>query len=202
METYSYAEDGAPAGAPLLLLLHGTGGDEHDLMGLCRRLMPEAHILSLRGDVSENGAPRFFRRLGMGVYDMADLARATAKLGAFIAGRVTTLAPGSVAALGYSNGANLLASLLFTSPTLLDRTVLLHPLIPFAPPAQPGLAGRRVLITAGRRDPIAPAAGTEALGAYFESQGADVEVVWHAGGHEIGREEIAAAADFLRGPPG
>jgi phospholipase/carboxylesterase len=199
--SYHYAEVAAPPGAPLLFLLHGTGGNENDLIGLGRQLMPNAHLISPRGDVLEGGAPRFFKRLGMGVYDMDDLARATTKLADFIRERVAAMTPSAVAALGYSNGANILASVLFTAPVLIDRAVLMHPLIPFAPPAQPGLAGHGVLITAGRRDPIAPAAATEALADYFMVQGAVTRVAWHEGGHELQRPELAAAQAFLASSP-
>jgi phospholipase/carboxylesterase len=197
MDSYHYAEVAAPAGAPLLIVLHGTGGDENDLIELGRSLMPDAHIISPRGDVSEGGALRFFRRAGMGVYDMADLARATGKMAAFLEERATALKPSSVTTLGYSNGANLLAGVLFSSPSLIDRAVLMHPLIPFVPPIQPGLAGRRVLITAGRRDEISPPSTTEALARYFIGQKTDIEVAWHEGGHELRREEVAAVKTFL-----
>ena len=197
MADYAYAEVAAPVGAPLLFLLHGTGGDENDLLDLGHSVLPGAHLISPRGDVSENGAPRFFRRLGMGVYDMADLQRATEKLATFMAVHAARVRPTWVGALGYSNGANVLASVLFTRPGLVDRAVLMHPLIPFAPAPQPALANRRVLVTAGRHDPIAPFAGTEQLGAYFAAQGAKVDVVAHDGGHELRREEVLAARDFL-----
>jgi phospholipase/carboxylesterase len=199
MDGYQFAEVAAPAGAPLLILLHGTGGDETDLIELGRSVLPQAHIVAPRGDVSEAGALRFFRRTGMGVYDMADLARATAKMIAFIAARREALAPPSVQALGFSNGANILAAVLFEAPQLVERAVLMHPLVPFVPPPQPGLAGRRVLLTAGRRDPMAPAGTTEALAAYFAGQGAAVETAWHEGGHELRREEVAAVKGFLAG---
>jgi len=195
--TYVFAETAAPAGAPLLFLLHGTGGDETDLLDLGRQLMPTAHLVSPRGDVSEAGAPRFFKRLGMGVYDMADLHRATAKMAAFMRERIAAAQPESVAALGYSNGANILASVLFEMPDLIDRAVLMHPLIPFTPKPQPGLAGRHVLITAGRRDPISPAATTEHLSSYFAAQGATTRSAWHDGGHEIRPTELTEARQFL-----
>jgi phospholipase/carboxylesterase len=197
MEAYHYAEVAAREGAPLLILLHGTGGDENNLIDLGRSLMPDAHLIAPRGDVSEGGQLRFFRRTGMGVYDMDDLARATSKMAAFIDDRSAALKPSSVTALGYSNGANILASVLFGSPDLVDRAVLMHPLIPFAPPAQPALADRQVLITAGRRDPICPPKATEALAQYFAGQGAAMEIAWHDGGHELRREEIEAVKTFL-----
>jgi len=198
MDSYTFAEVAALAGAPLFILLHGTGGNEHDLIELGRDLLPGAHLIAPRGDVSENGALRFFRRTGEGVYDMADLARATAKLGGFIAAQRARLGAPSVTALGYSNGANILASVLFAAPALVDRAVLMHPLIPFTPPPQTGLAGRPVLITAGRRDPIGPAAVTQRLADYLTEQGARVSLAWHEGGHELRAAEVTAAADFLR----
>lgn len=194
---YVYAELAAPAGAPLLILLHGTGGDEHDLIGLGRDLMAGAHLVSPRGDVDENGALRFFRRTAEGVYDTADLARATHKLAAFIRARIAATGATQVAALGYSNGANILATTLFAAPELVGRAVLMHPLIPFTPPPQPRLAGRAVLLTAGRHDPIAPAPLTEALADWFARQGARVQTAWHTGGHELRPAEIAAAKAFL-----
>jgi len=197
MESYIYAEVAAPAGAPLLLLLHGTGGDENDLLDLGRAVLPGAHLISPRGDVSENGAPRFFRRVALGVYDIADLERATDKLCRFIAEQAQRTTPAWVGALGYSNGANVLASVTFKQPSLIDRAVLMHPLIPFTPPPQPGLAGRRILITAGRGDPIAPFERTELLVSYFAAQGATTELVAHDGGHQLRREEVSAARAFF-----
>ena len=198
MDSYHFAEVAAPAGAPLVVLLHGTGGNENDLLGLGRELLPTAHLIAPRGDVSEGGALRFFRRTGEGVYDMDDLARATAKLAAFLAAQRQRLGASVAYALGYSNGANILASVMFSAPALVERAVLMHPLIPFVPPPQPALAGRSVLVTAGRRDPICLPAMTERLAAYFASQGARVSTVWHEGGHELRAAEVGAAGDFLR----
>jgi phospholipase/carboxylesterase len=197
MESYIYAEKAAPPGSPLVVLLHGTGGDESDLLELGQLAAPQAHLIAPRGDVSEHGAPRFFRRLGMGVYDMVDLGRATEKLARFVAEQVARVNPAWVGALGFSNGANVLASLLFAHPELVERAVLMHPLIPFDPPAQPGLARKRVLITAGRSDRVAPFAGTEKLAAYFRAQGAAVDLITHAGGHEVRSEETSAARQLL-----
>ena len=196
--TYQFAEVAAAPGSPLLFLFHGTGGNETDLIDLGRQFMPEAHLIAPHGDVAEGGATRFFRRTGEGVYDMADFARATEKMTRFIAEQVERLASSSVAALGHSNGANILASVLFDAPAHIDRAVLMHPLIPFAPAPQPALAGRQILITAGRRDPIAPAALTERLAGYFVAQGADASISWHDGGHELRQTELTAARQFLR----
>ena len=195
--TYVFAEVAAPQGSPLLFLLHGTGGDETDLLVLGRQVMPGAHLVSPRGDVDEAGAPRIFKRLGMGVYDMDDLARAISKLANFMRERIAVVQPSSVAALGYSNGANVLASVLFEAPELIDRAVLMHPLIPFAPQPQSGLAGRRVLITAGRRDPISPVVRTEQLADYFTTHGAEARIAWHDGGHELRATEVGEAQGFL-----
>lgn len=188
---------GAPGG-PLLFTFHGTGGDESQFPGLARQLVPGATIVSPRGDVSEHGAARFFRRTGEGVYDTEDLARATAKMAAFVRAHVEAAKPSAVLGFGYSNGANILASVVFAEPALFDATVLMHPLIPFEPRVDGDLAGRRVLVTAGRRDPICPPNLTARLEAHLRALGADAKVEWHEGGHEIRENEIAAARLFLQ----
>ena len=186
---------GAAPDSPVLFLFHGTGGDEHQFIDLGAQLLPGARRVAPRGDVSEAGAARYFRRTGEGRYDMADLTRATGKMADFVAAR--TPSPAARFGLGYSNGANILASVLFSRPELFDRAVLMHPLIPFEPAPQPGLVGKRVLITAGRRDPICPPPATERLADWFSAQGAVVEMVWHAGGHDIRPEELQAARVLL-----
>ncbi|MGN6768673.1 MAG: alpha/beta hydrolase [Rhizobiaceae bacterium] len=198
-EGYSYAErKGVPGGA-LFLTFHGTGGDEHQFTGLAAQLMPDATVISPRGDVSEYGAARFFRRTGEGVYDMADLALRTKKMKRFVADLKAKHSPSSVIGLGYSNGANILASVLFEAAGLFDDAVLMHPLIPFEPPENPALKDVRILITAGRNDPICPPPLTERLGDYFRRQGAELRLKWHDGGHGIEPVEIAAIRDFLAG---
>jgi phospholipase/carboxylesterase len=184
-------------GGPLLFVFHGTGGDENQLAALGRELVPAATIVSPRGDVSEFGAARFFRRAGEGVYDMADLARASARMAVFAAAHVQSAKPSAVLGLGYSNGANILAATLFDAPTLFDAAALMHPLIPFEPNVRGSLAGKRVLITAGRRDPICPPDLTARLEAYLRADGADVTMEWHEGGHELRPNEIEAARRFL-----
>lgn len=181
---------GAP-GRPILFTLHGTGGDENQFFDFARQLLPEATIVSPRGDVSEYGAARFFRRTGEGVYDMVDLARATDKLAAFVSQMAAEHGASAVLGMGFSNGANILANVLIEKG-LFDASALLHPLIPFQPKANPALAGRKVLITAGERDPISPAPVTQALAGYYESQKADVTTVWHPGGHDIRPNEVEA----------
>ncbi|MGX8011622.1 alpha/beta hydrolase [Mesorhizobium sp. ORM8.1] len=183
---------GSPGG-PLLFVLHGTGADENQLLTFGRELLPTATIVSPRGDVSEQGAARFFRRAGEGVYDMDDLARATEKMAGFVKTHVEATRPSAVFGLGYSNGANILASVVFAEPDLFDATALMHPLIPFEPEVQGSLAGRHILITAGKRDPICPPNLTSRLEAYLRADGADVTVEWHDGGHEVRPNEIEAA---------
>lgn len=194
---YIAAETAGRPGAPLVFTFHGTGGDERQLHGLGTELVPGAHVISPRGDVDEHGHARFFRRRAEGVYDMEDLGYRTGRMAGFLAAERARVGAGEAIGLGYSNGANILASVAFARPEIVDRLVLMHPLIPFAPPPQAGLAGRRVLITAGRRDPIAPAVQTEALALWFETQGAEVTLTWHPGGHEVAAAEIEAARAFL-----
>ena len=189
---------GSPGG-PLLFVFHGTGGDEAQLVSLGRDLVPQATIISPRGDVSEHGAARFFRRTGEGVYDMDDLARATGKMAEFVKAHVEAAKPSVVLGLGYSNGANILASLVFAMPTLFDASVLMHPLIPFEPEINGSLAGRHILVTAGKRDPICPPNLTTRLEAYLRADGADVTVEWHEGGHEVRPNEIEAARRLFAG---
>ncbi|MDH4987794.1 alpha/beta hydrolase [Aminobacter anthyllidis] len=178
--------------SPLVFAFHGTGGDENQLLGFAQELVPGATIVSPRGDVSEIGAARFFRRTGEGVYDMDDLARATDKMAGFVRAHIAAAKPSRVLALGYSNGANILASVLFAEPGLFDAVALMHPLIPFAPDVKGSLAGRQVLVTAGRRDPICPPELTSRLDAYLRQVGADVSLEWHEGGHEVRPNEIDA----------
>ncbi len=192
-------EEGAQGG-PLLFVFHGTGADETQFLGFGRVLVPDATIVAPRGDVSEMGAARYFRRTGEGVYDMADLARATAKMTAFVEAHHDAAKPSSVLGLGYSNGANILASVLFATPGLFDAAVLMHPLIPFEPADAGSLSQTRTLVTAGRRDPICPPDLTESLVTTLKARGARTELFWHDGGHEIRQGEVAAAQAFLAGP--
>ncbi|WP_367717377.1 alpha/beta hydrolase [Nitratireductor sp. GISD-1A_MAKvit] len=184
-------------GKPLLFLFHGTGGDERQLLQLGAELAPGAGIVSPRGDVSEQGAARFFRRTGEGVYDMDDLARATERMCEFVAAHVEEEKPSAVLGLGYSNGANILASVTFAAPQLFDAAVLMHPLIPFAPRWGEGAVTTRFLLTAGRKDPICPAQLTTRLADYLKNAGAEVEIEWHEGGHDIRPNETMAAGRFL-----
>ena len=196
--TYVFREHAADApDAPLLFLFHGTGGDENQFFDLGRQLLPGARIVAPRGDVSESGALRYFRRFAEGQFDMVDLALRTAAMAQFVAAQTREPRPSPVVALGYSNGANIIANLLFERPDLFDVAVLMHPLVPFVPKGQAGLAGKNLLITAGRGDPICPPPKTEELNAYFVAQRAATALFWHDGGHEIRQDELAAVATFL-----
>lgn len=197
MSTYKFIERPAPSGAPLFFTFHGTGGDEQQFFDLAQMLVPSAHIISVRGDVSEHGALRFFKRTGEGVYDMDDLSKRTKAMAEFVAAQKLRLSAPRVIGLGYSNGANILASVMFKEPGLFDDAVLMHPLILWAPAEQEGLADKRVLITAGKRDPICPFSQSQKLAGYFESQGAVTKLVWHDGGHELRQTEVDAAKSFL-----
>lgn len=201
MAEYIYREArGAGAGSPLFFVFHGTGGDENQFFELAGQLLPGSRVIAPRGDVSEGGALRYFRRTGEGVYDMADLAQRTEAMAAFVAARKAE-GGSPVVGLGYSNGANILAAVQFAAPDLFDATVLMHPLIPFSPPAA-DFSGKQVLITAGRRDPMASTQTTEALAEYFSANGARAETLWHEGGHELRPEELRGAQAFLAGITG
>jgi phospholipase/carboxylesterase len=194
-DSYAYHAEGRAEARPLVFAFHSTGGTENQLVPLVRELLPGAAIVAPRGDVSEHGALRFFRRKGEGAYDMADLAARTEAMTAFVEAHVAMAQPTRVLGLGYSNGANILASVIFARPQLFDRAVLMHPLIPWEP--EPAPVSTRVLITAGERDPICPPEETRRLEAWFRAQGAQASTHWHPGGHEIDRSEIHAIAGFL-----
>jgi predicted esterase/catechol 2,3-dioxygenase-like lactoylglutathione lyase family enzyme len=190
---------GELAGSMTLLLLHGTGGDEDDLLPLGRMLLPGAALLSPRGKVLERGAARFFRRLAEGVFDQEDLARRTEELGDFVAAatRAYGLQPNGIMAAGFSNGANIAASLLLRRPGLLRGAVLLSPMIPFEPDPVPDLKGTAVFIGAGRNDSMVPTSQTERLAELLRGAGADVTMHWEFGGHEVNKGEIDAAARWV-----
>lgn len=189
---------GANAGHTLLVL-HGTGGDEDNLLPLGRALLPGAALLSPRGQVNENGALRFFRRLREGVFDQEDLARRTDDLASFVraaSGKYGFDTSGVVAA-GFSNGANIAGSLLLKHPGLVRRAVLLAPMVPFEPKPLPDLSGTTVFIGAGRADTMVPPENTERLAQLLRDCGATVEVHWDNGGHAITPAEVSAAARWL-----
>jgi phospholipase/carboxylesterase/glyoxalase family protein len=190
----------APAGSGrTLLLLHGTGGDENDLLELGRRLSPNAALLSPRGNVLERGMPRFFRRLAEGVFDLEDLTFRTQELADFVEAASATYGfdAGKVFAVGYSNGANIAASILLLRPRTLAGAILFRPMVPFVPESLPDLTGKPVFLAAGRYDPIVPPDNTEQLAALLRRCDADVTLRWQDGSHALSGEEIEAARMWL-----
>jgi len=186
-------------GSVAQLVLHGTGGDEKDLLPLARAIDESGAILSPRGRVLEHGMPRFFRRLAPGVFDEEDLRLRTHELARFVADarREYKLDPASIVALGYSNGANIAASLLLTHPDVLSGAILLRPMLPFEPTELPRLAHVPVRISAGVQDPMVPKASTERLAQVLIAAGADVTVEWYGTGHSLSAHEIEEAAEWF-----
>ena len=187
------------SGSTTLLLLHGTGGDEDNLISLGRMLLPGAALISPRGKVNEGGALRFFRRIREGVFDQEDLALRTEELALFVEGASATYAlnPERVVAVGFSNGANIAGSLLLRRPGLVKSAVLLSPMVPFEPDSPPDLSGTSVFVGAGRADSMVPAAQTERLVQLLRDSGAEVTVHWDPGGHTITPSELDAAKNWL-----
>jgi phospholipase/carboxylesterase/glyoxalase family protein len=191
---------GAPNGDGLtLLLLHGTGADESDLIPVGQALAPDAALLSPRGKVLENGMPRFFRRLAEGVFDLEDLKLRTDELAEFVihAAQKYDLRTGRILAVGYSNGANIASSLMLTHPHVLTGGVLFRPMVSVNPAAPPDLHESKILLAAGRRDPIVSPGETERLSELLTEAGATVSTHWHNGGHALGRDDIDAAAKWI-----
>lgn len=192
-------EPGTKAGAPPVLLLHGTGGDENDLFPLGRQLAPGSALLSPRGDVSEHGMPRFFRRFAEGVFDLDDVARRTHALADFITAAAAAYGfeSGRVTAVGYSNGANIAASLLLLRPEVLARAVLLRPMVVLQPEQLPDLSGKHLSLISGRQDPIVPVDHPRRLADLFRRAGATVDLHWIETGHSLTEEDLAQAAQFM-----
>ena len=182
-----------------LLLLHGTGGNERDLLPLGREIDPNASLLSPRGKILENGMPRFFRRLAEGVFDTEDLKKRTNELADFVAAAVRQyeLAADRVVAVGYSNGANIAASILLLRPETLRSAILFRAMVPFVPEKLPDLSSVRVWIGAGNQDPIIPTSDTQRLVELLRRTGADVTIRFLEGGHELTRDDVDAAREWL-----
>jgi predicted esterase len=182
-----------------LLLLHGTGGDEDDMIPIGQQLLPGAALLSPRGRVLEHGMPRFFRRIAEGVFDVEDLKLQTDDLARFVesASKKYGLADNKIIAIGYSNGANIAASLLLRHPRLLSGAVLFRPMVPFQPASPPDLKDVPVLLAAAKRDQIVSPKITSELSQILTAAGARVTVHWHPGGHELGPDDVAAAKKWL-----
>jgi predicted esterase len=182
-----------------LLLLHGTGGNERDLVPLGRELDPTAALLSPRGKVLENGMPRFFRRLAEGVFDLEDLKNRTNELADFVAAAAQHygFAADKVVGVGYSNGANIAASLLLLRPEILSAAILFRAMVPLIPERQPNLPRVRVWIGAGTNDPIIPTSETKRLAELLRKAGADVTIRHFQAGHELTMADVEAARDWL-----
>jgi len=196
--TYQYIEKNP--GGHTLLLLHGTGGDENDLLDLGAELDPQANLLSPRGEILENGMPRSFRRLAPGVFDEADIVFRTDELAEFIeaAGALYQIDRSRMTAVGYSNGANIAASLFLLRPEALDRAILLRPMLPLTPEMLPDLSGKKLLVLAGKYDELMPAESTTALTQMLQKSGAQVELVWQDTGHALISTDVRLAQDWLK----
>jgi predicted esterase len=182
-----------------LLVLHGTGGNENDLIGIGQAIAPGAAILSPRGNVLENGAPRFFRRIAEGVFDPKEVRARAEELVRFIRAAEITyrLDSSRIFALGYSNGANVASTVMLIEPGLVQGSILLRPMVVYEPPEKRDLSGSAVFISAGRMDQIVPASSVEQLAEMFRSANADVTLKWQISGHNLLPSEIRDAADWF-----
>jgi predicted esterase len=190
----------APASdSPTLLLLHGTGGTEDDLLPLAPMLAPGAGILSPRGKVLERGMPRFFRRLAEGVFDVEDLKLRTQELGDFVGAAAAHYCfdPSRVIAAGFSNGANIAASLLLLRPEVLAAGVLFRAMVPLVPEFLPLLPRTPVFLSNGSFDELVPAAETDRLAALLRESGAEVTLVWQRAGHGLTEADVSQAREWL-----
>jgi phospholipase/carboxylesterase len=185
--------------AETLVVLHGTGGDENDLIGIGQAIAPGAAILSPRGNVLENRAPRFFRRLAEGVFDPKEVHSRGDELSRFIRAAISRygLNPERVFALGYSNGANIASTVMFIDPELLRGAIMFRPMMVFEPDERPDLSTAGVFISAGRMDPIVPVKSVERLVELFEASRAEVTLKWQLAGHNLLPSEIRDATNWL-----
>ncbi|MEX3746981.1 alpha/beta hydrolase [Lysinibacillus xylanilyticus] len=186
---------------PIFLLLHGTGGNEQSLIGLAKEIDDTASILSVRGNVLENGMPRFFRRLAEGVFDLEDLIFRTKELNDFLleAAQQYSFDRNRVVAIGYSNGANIAASLLFHFEDALTGAILHHPMVPRRGIELPALSSIPVFIGAGTNDPMCSAQESEDLQVLLTSAGAEVTTKWFHYGHQLTMPEVEAAKEWYKG---
>jgi phospholipase/carboxylesterase len=192
-------QPGNVSGAAPLLLLHGTGGDETDLLPLGAALSPGAALLSPRGGVLEHGMPRFFRRLAEGVFDEDDVRRRAAELGDFVAEARRRYGLAAPIAVGFSNGANIAAALLLLRPGVLSGAVLLRAMVPLSEPPAADLAGTPVLMLSGVADPIVPAANAAKLAALLGDAGAAITHRILPAGHQLAQADVTLARDWLAG---
>lgn len=192
-------EKGQNPNAPTLLLLHGTGGTEHDLINVGKMISTEASLLGVKGNVSEFGMARFFRRLSEGVFDEEDLIFRTKELNEFLdeSAAQYQFDRNNIVAVGYSNGANIAASLLFHYQNALAGAVLFHPMVPRRGIELPDLNGTSVFIGAGENDPLVPLQETKELAELLKDANADVEVLFEQNGHQLSGNEVYAARDWF-----
>ena len=188
-----------PLNDKTLLLLHGTAGDENSLLPIAEIILPGSSVLSPRGQVLEDGMPRFFRRFSEGVFDLVDMRIRTDELAAFIreSGNAYDIGSNTLFAAGYSNGANIASSLILSYPGLIRKAALYHPMVPFSPEKNPDLSGTHILITAGTNDPIVSVEETARLNDLYNDCGAQVEIFWHDMGHALTKEELYKTRDFF-----
>jgi len=199
LEGFTYRAEPSSAGdSRTLLLLHGTGGDENDLIPLGHTLAPTAALLSPRGRVLEQGAPRFFRRLAEGVFDLDDLRRRTGELATFVANAAIEheLDPSRIIAVGFSNGANIAASVLLSHPSVLRGAVLFRAMVPFEP-AEVARTNARVLLSEGRSDPLVSRATAERLAEILRDAGASVTLEWQPAGHQLTQGDVESGRRWL-----
>jgi phospholipase/carboxylesterase len=190
-------EPARDAGSPPLLLLHGTGGDENDLLGLGKMISPGSALLSPRGRVLEHGMPRFFRRLAEGVFDEEDVRRRALELGDFVAEARQRYGIAAPVAVGFSNGANIAAALLLLKPDVLTGAILLRAMVPLSDPPKASLGGKPILLLSGQADPIVPASNSARLAALLSEAGARVTHQVLPAGHQLSQADVALARDWI-----
>ncbi|HMF86845.1 MAG TPA: alpha/beta hydrolase [Gemmatimonadaceae bacterium] len=188
-----------PASGETLIVLHGTGGDENDLVGIGQAVAPGAAILSPRGNVLEKGAPRFFKRLAEGVFDPKEVRSRAEELVRFIRAAISIyqLDASRIHALGYSNGANIASTVMLIEPGLVQSAILFRPMLVYEPEERNDLSGSGVFISAGRMDPIVPVTSVERLVELFETAHAEVTLKWQLTGHSLVPSEVREAGDWF-----
>ncbi|MED0660182.1 alpha/beta hydrolase [Bacillus smithii] len=193
-------QQGRDPAKPTFLLLHGTGGNESDLLPLAGMIDPDASVLSVRGNVLENGMPRFFRRLAEGVFDEKDLVFRTKELYEFLdeASKKYSFDRKNIVAIGYSNGANIAGSLLFHYQDALKGAILFHPMVPRRGINLPDLSETKVFIAAGTNDPICSPQESSELQLLLAQAHAKVDIHWENKGHQLTLDEIQAAAKWYQ----
>jgi phospholipase/carboxylesterase len=188
-----------PADKRVIILFHGTGGNEHDLIPIARKLAPGAGIFGVRGNISEQGMPRFFRRLSEGVFDEVDIHNRSAELQQFIreAGEVYEFDTDQLISVGYSNGANIATAINFLHPGLLKKNVLLRPMTPLVPETTPDLSGTSVFMSFGAIDPLMPKGESDKLAKLYKDFGAEVSVNIEPTGHQLSHADLDKAAGWI-----